>query len=127
MGLLDGVRVARSSDPDFRHTACDIADFFVDVEHEGEVVRARFSGDSLKLHEGGDSFISLPMQDFDKSQISPTRDTRLKWMQSVIKCTHYVCGAGEQAYMNREDAPEILYVRRDDIERSDEAYTDLDA
>src|SRR3954470_1851256 len=38
MGLLDGTRVARSSDPDFRRSACDVADFFVDVPHEGEIV-----------------------------------------------------------------------------------------
>jgi hypothetical protein len=36
MGLLDGVRVARSGDPAFRRAACDVADFFVDVPHEGE-------------------------------------------------------------------------------------------
>ena len=46
-------------------------------------------------------------------------------MQSVIHCTHYVAGAGEQAYLRQEDAPEITYVRREDIERSDEAFTEL--
>jgi hypothetical protein len=44
-------------------------------------------------------------------------------MQSVVRCTHYVTGAGEQGYPRREDAPEITYVKRDDIDRSDEAYT----
>jgi hypothetical protein len=43
-------------------------------------------------------------------------------MQSVIHCTHYVCGAGEQAYLNPADAPEIKFVPRDTIDRSDEAY-----
>ncbi len=38
MGLLDGVRVVRSSDPDFRRAACDVSEFFVDVPHEGEIV-----------------------------------------------------------------------------------------
>jgi hypothetical protein len=42
-----------------------------------------------------------------------------------VHCTHYVAGAGEQAYLRREDAPEIIYVNRDPIDRSDEAYTDL--
>ena len=46
-------------------------------------------------------------------------------MQSVIHCTHYVAGAGEQAYLRQEEAPEITFVRRDDIERSDEAFTEL--
>jgi hypothetical protein len=36
-----------------------------------------------------------------------------------------VTGAGEQAYLRREEAPEITYVRREDIERSDEAFTEL--
>ena len=38
MGLLDGIRVVRSSDPAFRRAACDVAEFFVDVPHEGEIV-----------------------------------------------------------------------------------------
>jgi hypothetical protein len=62
---------------------------------------------------------------FEKEQVSPARDTRLQWMQSVIHCTHYVTGASEQAYLRTEDAPEIAYVRREDIERSDEAFTEL--
>ena len=56
------------------------------------------------------------------ARLIPTRDTRLRWMQSVIHCTHYVAGAGEQAYLHREDAPEITFVNRDPIDRSDEAY-----
>jgi hypothetical protein len=81
----------------------------------------------LYLHEGGDAFVTLPAaaSTFRKEQISPTRDTRLRWMQSVIHSTHYVTGAGEQAYLRPEDAPEIAYVRREDIERWDEAFTEL--
>src|SRR3954466_5216944 len=41
MGLLDGVRVVRSSDPAVRRAACAIDDFFAHVPHEGEIVRAR--------------------------------------------------------------------------------------
>ncbi|HEY0946143.1 MAG TPA: hypothetical protein VGD81_12780 [Opitutaceae bacterium] len=127
MGLLEGVRVVRSSDAAFRRAACDVPEFFVDVPHEGEIVRARWQDGALKLHEGGNSFLTLPAQSFEKAQLSPTRDTRLRWMQSVLHCTHYVAGAGEQAYLKKEDAPEILYVNRDPIDRSDEAYTDLPA
>lgn len=123
MGLLDGVRVVRSSDPAVRRAACDVPDFFVDVPHGGEIVRARWLDGALKLHEGGDSFVTLPPMPFTKEQISPTRDTRLRWMQSVIHCTHYIAGAGEQAYLNKTDAPEIEYLARDTIDRSDEAYT----
>jgi len=46
-------------------------------------------------------------------------------MQSIIHCTHYVTGASEQIYLHEEDAPEIAYVQREDIERSDEAFTEL--
>lgn len=127
MGLLEGVEVVRSSDPEVRRRACDVEDFFVDVPYEGEIVRARARAGGLYLHEGGDSFVTLAAAagPFEKAKISPARDTRLRWMQSVIHCTHYVTGAGEQAYLRPEEAPEIAYVRREDIERSDEAFTEL--
>lgn len=122
LGLLDGIRIVRSSDPAVRRAACEIEDFFVDVRHENEIVRARCSDGTLKLHEGGDSYVTLPKIDFTKEQISPARDTRLRWMQSVLRCTHYIAGAGEQAYLRKDDAPEITFVNRDAIDRSDEAY-----
>ena len=122
MGLLEGIRVMRSSDPAVRRAACAVDDFFVDVPYEGEVVRARWIDGALKLHEGGDRYVTLPPADIAKEQISPARDTRLRWMQSVLHCTHYIAGAGEQAYLRKEDAPEITFVNRDPIDRSDEAY-----
>ena len=122
LGLLDGIRVVRSSDRNVRRAACDIADFFVDVPYEGQVVRARWMDGQPKLHEGGDRYRTLPPVEVTKEQITPTRDTRLRWMQSVLHCTHYIAGAGEQAYLRKEDAPEITFVNRDPIERSDEAY-----
>jgi len=125
MGLLDGIRTVRSSDPAVRRAACDIADYFVDVPHAGEVVRARSVKGILKLHEGGDEFIALPPVEFTKEQISPARDTRLRWMQSVIHCTHYIAGAGEKDYLCPQETPEITFVNRDAIDRSDEAYTEL--
>ena len=88
-------------------------------------IRARVRGGELRLHAGGDSFVTLPATAFTKEQISPTRDTRLRWMQSVIGCTHYVTGAGEHAYLRQEEAPEITFVHRDQIDRYDEAYTEL--
>ena len=125
LGLLEGIRVVRSGDPAFRRAACDITDFFVDIPHEGETVRARLMDGTLKLHEGGNSFVTLPLIPYTKEQISPTRDSRLRWMQSVLQCTHYVAGAGEKAYLRQEDAPEINYISRDTIDRSDEAYTEV--
>jgi hypothetical protein len=125
MGLLEGVRVARSGDPAFRRAAGAVSEFFVDVPHAGEIVRARVMDGVLKLHEGGEAYITLPPAEFGREQISPTRDSRLRWMQSVVHCTHYIAGAGEQAYLNKADAPEITYIARDTIERSDEAYTEI--
>jgi hypothetical protein len=125
MDLLKGIRVVRSSDPAVRRAACDISDFFVDVSYAGEIVRARSFGGTLKLHEGGDQFVVLPATAFAKEQISPARDNRLRWMQSVLHCTHYVAGAGEQAYLRQSDAPEIHFLTREAIDRSDEAYTEF--
>lgn len=125
MGLLDGMDVARSGDPALRRRACEVSEFFVDVPYEGEIVRARVRDGGLHLHAGGASFVTLPATVFTKEQMSPTRDTRLRWMQSVIRCTHYVTGAGEQAYLRQEEAPEITFICRDEIDRSDEAYTEL--
>jgi hypothetical protein len=125
MGLLEGVRVVRSSDVAVRRAACEIGEFFADVPYEGEIVRARAMEGALRLHEGGEVFINLPPMNYAKEQISPTRDSRLRWMQSVVRCTHYIAGAGEQAYLRREDAPEITFVERDTIDRSDEAYVEI--
>lgn len=123
LGLLDGVEVVRSGDSAVRKSADAPSEFFVDVPYQGEIVRARcFEDGSLRLHEGGDSYVTLPPVEFSPEQLSPTRDSRLKWMQSVIHCTHYICGAGEQAYLNKDDAPDIQFVSRDAIDRSDEAW-----
>jgi hypothetical protein len=122
MGLLEGIRVERSSDPELRRRAVGVDDYFVDVEWEGETVRARCRDGKLLLHKGADKFIELPAQEFDAAQISPTRDTRLRWMQSVIGCTHYVAGAGERQYLNETDAPGVTFVPRMDISDSGKAY-----
>lgn len=122
MGLLDGIRLDRSSDPEFRQRAAAIDDYFVDVTWEGETVRARHRDGKLLLHKGADRYIELPPQNFSAAQISPARDTRLRWMQSVIQCTHYVAGAGERAYLNEADAPGVVFVERDEITDSGLAY-----
>jgi hypothetical protein len=127
MGLLEGVRVVRSSDPVVRQSACAIGDYFVDLPFEGEIVRARVIDGVPKLHEGGDAYRTLPAADYTKEQISPARDGRLRWMQSVIHCTHYVCGAGEQDYLNKADAPGVIYVPRDTIDRHDDAFAGMPA
>jgi hypothetical protein len=124
MGLLDGVRVERSSAPQFRARAAAVSDYFVDQPYEGEIVRARYRDGKLLLHKGGDRFLEIPGGEFGPEQISPTRDTRFVWMQSVIRCTHYVAGASEQDYINKADAPEVKFVRRDEISDSGKSYTE---
>ena len=125
MGLLAGVRVERSSAPQFRARAVAVSDYFVDQPYEGEIVRARYRDGKLLLHKGGDRFLEIPIGEFGPEQISPARDTRFVWMQSVIRCTHYVAGASEQHYINKADAPKVKFVRREEISDSDKAYTEV--
>jgi len=123
MGLLAGLRVERSSAPEFRERALAVPDYFVDLRYEGEIVRARYRDGKLLLHKGGDRFLEIPGDEFGPRQLSPTRDTRFRWMQSVIRCTHYVAGASEHHYINKADAPEVKFVERDEISDSGKAYT----
>ena len=124
LGHLDGVEIVRSSDPALRRRAVDVADYYVDVVYEGELVRARCREGRLTLHRGGDEYLEIPYREPGKESISPARDTRLRWMQSVVHCTHYVAGASEIQYLNREEAPEIVFVERERIERPEESYVE---
>ena len=125
LGLLGGMRIVRSGDAAVRRAACDVEEFFVDTPHEGEIVRARVLNGEFSLHEGGGSFLPVVAAAYTREQVSPARDSRFRWMQSVVRCTHYIAGAGEQAYLRTEEAPEITFINRDFIERSDEAYAEL--
>ncbi|MEM7672234.1 MAG: hypothetical protein AAF212_02720 [Verrucomicrobiota bacterium] len=123
LGILEGIEVVRSSDPEFRSEACVVNDFFVDTDYEGEWVRARIADKGkLQLHRGGGKFIDLLARSWTPEHISPTRDSRLLWMQSVIHCTHYVAGAGELQYLKMEEAPEVEFVTRDPIDNASAAY-----
>ena len=124
MGLLNDVRVERSSAPHVRAHAVAVSDYFVDQPYEGEIVRARYRDGKLLLHKGGDRFVEIPAGNFGPEQISPTRDTRFVWMQSVIRCTHYVAGASEQYYINKGDTPDVKFVIRDEISESGKAYVE---
>ncbi len=123
MGLLEGVRVERSSAPEFRAHAVAVPDYFIDQRYEGEIVRARYREGKLLLHKGGDRFLEIPVGEFGPKQISPTRDTRFRWMQSVIRCSHYVAGASEQRYINKADDPTVKFIERDEISDFGKAYT----
>jgi hypothetical protein len=126
MGLLEGMELVRSSDTVLREKAMDIDDYFVDIPYKGETVRARARDGAYFLYKGGNNYFEVPADKIEKSQITPTRDTRLQWMQSVVHCTHYVAGKGEIQYLNTVDTPEIEFVKRDFIDRSGEAYTEYD-
>ena len=126
MGLLEGIDIVRSSDPALRQQAVDIEDYFADVPYEGETVRARAKDGGFYLYKGGSNYFEIPVEGVDKTQINPTRDSRLLWMQSIVQCTHYVTGAGEIQYLNTDETPEIEFVKRDHIDRSGDAYTDID-
>jgi hypothetical protein len=123
MGLLEGVRVERSSAAEFRARSAAVSDYFVDQRYEGEIVRARYRDGKLLLHKGGDRFVEISGGKFGPEQISPTRDTRFSWMQSVVRCTHYVAGASEQHYINKTDAPNVQFIKRDEISDFNKAYT----
>jgi len=77
---------------------------------------------ALLLHEGGESFVTLPPTGFGKEQGQPDARYRLRWMQSVLRCTLRV-GRRRQDYLNLEDAPETTFVRRDRSIESDEAMS----
>lgn len=124
-GLLEGIAVVRSSDPEFRQQTADLDDFYVDVPYQGEIVRARWRKGRLWLHRGGEEYLEVPYQEPSKEKISASRDTRLKWMQSAIGCTHYVTGASEIQYLNREETPEVTFVEREALEDAEKAFVDL--
>jgi len=128
MGWLQDIEVVRSSDRSFRETAIDILDdeHFVDIQWQGEWVRVQKTGEgSYRLHRGGNAYYEVPVDGIEKWQISPTRDSRLRWMQSVVNCTHYIAGEGEMAYLKQEQAPEITFVKRNPIDRSGDAHTEV--
>ncbi len=123
MGLLDGIEIVRSSDKNFREAASDLSEFYADVEYEEEIVRAEMHEGVLRLHEGGGKYFTIPApQTIEKWQKNPGRDYRFAWMQSVIHCTHYVTGLGEGQYLKKEDFPDVTFVNREEIEKSDHAF-----
>jgi len=133
LGLLEDIEIVRSSQAKYREQAIDLSSgYFADVEYQGEIVRAQDRGPdpnhpdkrTLVLHEGGGRYLELPAQWVEKSQINPHRDQRLRWMQSVVHCTHYVMGMGEKTYLDPSQAPEITFLEREMIDREDEAWTE---
>lgn len=124
LGLLKDITVIRSSDPDFRQKALALSqDYFADVDYEGEIVRAKIEGATAVLHHGGGKFTRFePKQPISKRQITPGRDSRFAWMNSVINCSHYVTGNAEFDYLNRDGFPEVKFIKREQIENQDLAW-----
>ena len=125
MGWLQRIEVVRSSDAELRKKAIDIDDHFADMQWNEEWVRAQKIDGKYRLHRGGNAYHELPDTSVEKWQISPTRDSRLLWMQSIIACTHYIAGEGELAYLNQSEAPEVEFVKREKIDASHEAWTEI--
>lgn len=125
MGLLEGVRVVRSSDPAFREAALDLSDdYYADVPYAGETVRARCRGGQWYLERGGGLEIPLPPSSVRKRQISAARDARFTWMQSVLGCTQYVFGEGEREYLRPADFPDVTFVARAAMTQPESAWID---
>ncbi len=123
LGLLEGIEVVRSGDPEFREAALDLPDFYADIEYQGEIVRVLHQKDGgFILHEGGGRYITLPDEPVEKYQKSAGRDLRFSWMQSVIHCDHYVMGASEKEYLGRAAFPDVSFVERDPIENAEYAW-----
>lgn len=122
LGLLNNVQIVRSSDPALRRAAVPVTDFFMDTQYENEIVRARYKNDHLELHSGGENTISLPLPEFNAEKISPARDSRFQWMQSVINCTHYILGAGERSYLDTNSFPNVEFIERETVENPNHAW-----
>ncbi len=133
LGLLDGIEVVRSSDKAFRETADNLSgEFYADIPYKNEIVRARIipntqhlkpNTSSASLHHGGGKTTEFEVADeIKKSQITPGRDQRFKWMNSVIKATHYITGNSEYDYLKKEDFPEVNFIKRDQIEDQELAW-----
>ena len=123
MGLLEGIRVERSSDPEFRKRAVAVDDYFVDVEWENEIVRARCRDGKLLLHKGADRYIELPWQEHGAGANLVRRATRVCAgcnRSLAARITSPARASGK--YLNEADAPDVVFVQRDEISESDKAY-----
>ena len=73
MGLLDGMRVERSSDPDFRRRATQVDDYFVDVSWEGEIVRARYREEDFSFIRARIDMVELLFQSYGRRRLARAR------------------------------------------------------
>src|SRR5256885_9998998 len=81
MGLLKGVRVERSSAPEFRTRAVAVSDYFVDAQYEGEIVRARYRGGEMFVHKRGGRVLGVNRQEFWPGENYSNRATRFPWVR----------------------------------------------
>ena len=126
LGLLEGVRVVRSGDPAFRRAACEITDFFADVPHEGEIVRARFAEGALVSARGRRLYVTLPDTPLPRSKSAPRATPGCAGCNR--SCTAHITLRGRaKAYLHPAEAPDIPFVNREPIDDPHEAYTELPA
>ena len=126
LGLLDGIEVVRSSDPALRRRACAVAEFFVDVPYEGEIVRARVRDGALELHEGGQSFVTLPLDRLRQGADQPHAGYAAS-LDAIGHRLHSLRGRRRASRptcirKKRRTSPSSAATRST---RSDEAYTEL--
>jgi len=130
LGLLDDIEIISSFSPPFRKKA-DLSDFgngyYYDIQYEGELVRAEVYNNTLRLHHGGDQYTTIKEIDPKEllkhpEHISPGRDKRFAWMQSVINCTHYIMGNEEAKYLAKKNIKYVELIKRDQIENANGAW-----
>ena len=92
----------------FRRAACDMSEFFVDVPHEGEIVRARFAERCVELARRRRFVRHIARDAFHQgtNQSHARHPAALDAIRGALHALH--CRAGEKAYLRTEDAPEII-------------------
>ncbi len=129
MGLLGQIEIARSSDPQFRARALDISheDHYIDIEYKGALVHARTSPEGYFINHGGEVKEFIPSNlipaILPREKLSPPRTNRFAWMQSVLKCTHYIYGRGEKEYIDFSPWKDIQFIERNQSLDPDFAVT----
>lgn len=123
MKLLNDISVMRSSDQTLRKNAMELEDYFADVDFEGEKVRAKYQLGKLFLHRGGGLYHYIKPDKITKEQVSPDKEKRFSWMQSVIHCTHYIIGESEMTYLDTKKYPEVTFIPREPVENPEMAWT----
>ena len=74
----------------------------MDMSHAGEIVRARHRDGAFQLHEGGDSYLTLPPTAFTSDQVSPSRDE--DQARGIEQRGPYIGPIGQRTHSARPDS-----------------------